>query len=145
MATTCLRPRSTESPSTVFRSELPFHPGRLWTFVCEQLDSGAFGQVLRSKGFFTLVSRPHVMGLWSQAGSVARFEPATARDGEAPFAQELVFIGTELRAEALHAALTACLMTGGETAPRVDPFPAWETYGIDDTCEHEHPELVPRA
>jgi G3E family GTPase len=131
--------------STVFRSELPFHPGRLWTFVSEQLDSGAFGQVLRSKGFFTLASRPHVTGLWSQAGSVARFEPSAARDGEAPYAQELVFIGTELRAEALRTALSACLMTAGETVPPGDPFPAWETYGIDDACEHEHPELVPGA
>lgn len=66
--------------STVFRSELPFHPGRLWTFVTEELDSGAYGQILRSKGFFTLASRPHVTGLWSQAGSVARFEPSAARD-----------------------------------------------------------------
>ncbi|MBA4864094.1 GTP-binding protein [Streptomyces sp. PSKA54] len=131
--------------STVFRSELPFHPGRLWTFVSEQLDSGAFGQVLRSKGFFTLASRPHVTGLWSQAGSVARFEPSAARDGEAPYAQELVFIGTELRAGALRTALSACLMTAGETVPPGDPFPAWETYGIDDACEHEHPELVPGA
>ncbi|NEE25255.1 GTP-binding protein, partial [Streptomyces sp. SID7982] len=58
--------------STVFRSATPFHPERLWTFVTETLDSGAFGQILRSKGFFTLSSRPHVTGLWSQAGSVAR-------------------------------------------------------------------------
>ncbi|MEU2736092.1 GTP-binding protein [Streptomyces sp. NPDC007095] len=131
--------------STVFRSELPFHPDRLWTFVCEQLDSGTFGQVLRSKGFFTLASRPHVTGLWSQAGAVARFEPSTARDDEAPFAQELVFIGTELRAAALRTALAACLMTAEETAPSVDAFPAWETYSIHDACEHEHPELVSGA
>ena len=79
--------------STVFRSELPFHPGRLWTFVTEGLDSGAYGRVLRSKGFFTLAGRSGVTGLWSQAGSVARFEPSAARDPEAPYAQELVLIG----------------------------------------------------
>ncbi|WP_210592274.1 GTP-binding protein [Streptomyces sp. GESEQ-35] len=128
--------------STVFRSELPFHPGRLWTLVSERLDSGDFGEVLRSKGFFTLASRPHVTGLWSQAGSVARFEPSTARDSEAPYAQELVFIGTQLRTKALRAALSACLMTSGETLPPGDPFPVWETYGIDDACEHEHSELA---
>lgn len=48
--------------STVFRSELPFHPARLWTFVTGELDSGPYGQILRSKGFFTLVGRPHAPG-----------------------------------------------------------------------------------
>ncbi|MEU2063154.1 GTP-binding protein [Streptomyces sp. NPDC013455] len=128
--------------STVFRSGIPFHPGRLWTFVTEDLDGGAYGRVLRSKGFFTLASRPYVTGLWSQAGSVARFEPSAARDTESPHAQELVFIGTDLRADALGAALTDCLVADGEILPPVDPFPAWDTYGIDDTCEHEHPALV---
>ncbi|WP_031482412.1 GTP-binding protein [Streptomyces bicolor] len=124
--------------STVFRSAAPFHPGRLWTFVTEQLDSGAYGKVLRSKGFFTLASRPRVTGLWSQAGSVARFEPSAARDTDAPYAQELVFIGTHLHKEALQAALADCLMAGGEGVPSADPFPAWDTYGVDYACEHEH-------
>ncbi|MFE7214732.1 GTP-binding protein [Streptomyces sp. NPDC001698] len=128
--------------STVFRAELPFHPGRLWTFVTEKLDSGAFGEVLRSKGFFTPAGRRQVTGLWSQAGSVARFEPSGARDTDSPEGQELVFIGTHLRADALHAALGDCLMADGEGLPPVDPFPAWDTYGIDDTCEHERPEPV---
>ncbi|WP_328774408.1 GTP-binding protein [Streptomyces sp. NBC_00286] len=133
--------------STVFRSQVPFHPGRLWTFVTEELDSGAFGQVLRSKGFFWLASRPQVTGLWSQAGSVARFEPSGALGAESPSGQELVFIGTGLRAEALRAALADCLMRDGESTPPVDPFPAWDTYGIDDACEHEHEhsELVAGA
>ncbi|MBC2903680.1 GTP-binding protein [Streptomyces cupreus] len=124
--------------STVFRSELPFHPEWLWTFVTEELDSGTYGKVLRSKGFFTLASRPHVTGLWSQAGSVARFEPSTARDDTAPYAQELVFIGTQLDAKALRSALTDCLMAPGEALPPADPFPAWDTYGIDEACDHEH-------
>ncbi|MFI9604610.1 GTP-binding protein [Streptomyces sp. NPDC052043] len=128
--------------STVFRSELPFHPSRLWTFVTEKLDSGAFGEVLRSKGFFTLAGRRQVTGLWSQAGSVARFEPSGARDADSPEGQELVFIGTHLHADALHAALTDCLLADGEGLPPVDPFPAWDTYGLDDTCAHEHPEPV---
>ncbi|MGW0600130.1 GTP-binding protein [Streptomyces sp. NPDC002776] len=126
--------------STVFRSELPFHPGRLWQFVTAEMDSGAYGQILRSKGFFTLASRPHVTGLWSQAGSVARFEPSAARDTDSPAGQELVFIGTHLHAEVLRSALTDCLMADGESLPTDDPFPAWDTYGIDDTCDHDHPE-----
>jgi G3E family GTPase len=90
--------------STVFRSRLPFHPGRLWTLVTEELDSGAYGQILRSKGFFTLASR---------------------------------FIGMHL-----HAALTDCLMADAERLSPTDPFPTWDTYGIEDTCDHERPELV---
>ncbi|WP_055541036.1 GTP-binding protein, partial [Streptomyces neyagawaensis] len=93
--------------STMFRAGRPFHPGRLWTFVTEELDSGRFGEVLRSKGFFTLASRPLVVGLWSQAGSVARFEPSAVRGGSAGEAQELVFIGVGLRGEALRDALGA--------------------------------------
>ncbi|MDQ0943898.1 GTP-binding protein [Streptomyces sp. V1I1] len=131
--------------STVFRSQVPFHPGRLWTFVTEGVGSGAFGQILRSKGFFWLASRSHVTGLWSQAGSVARFEPSGAREADSPQGQELVFIGTGLRAEALQAALARCLMKDGDSLPAVDLFPAWDTYGIDDACEHEHPELVPQT
>ncbi|WP_053753780.1 GTP-binding protein [Streptomyces sp. MMG1533] len=123
--------------STVFRSELPFHPGRLWDLVTEELDSGRYGRILRSKGFFTLSSRPHVTGLWSQAGSVARFEPSAVRDHEAPYAQELVFIGTQLDADGLRSALTDCLLRPAEPAWSADPFPAWDTYGIDETCEHE--------
>ncbi|MFE0188134.1 GTP-binding protein [Streptomyces sp. NPDC058989] len=126
--------------STVFRADAPFHPGRLWTFVTEGLDSGAYGTILRSKGFFWLASRPNVTGLWSQAGAVARFEPSGARAIGDSQGQELVFIGTELRAEALRAALTDCLLAEREQ-PSGDPFPPWETYGIDDACEHEHQDL----
>ncbi|MEU6493425.1 GTP-binding protein [Streptomyces sp. NPDC046994] len=130
--------------STVFRSPRPFHPGRLWKFVTGDMDSGAYGRILRSKGFFTLATRLQVTGLWSQAGSVARFEPSAAHDTDGPAGQELVFIGTHLRADALRAALTDCLLTDGEGMPADDPFPAWDIYGIDETCDHEHPELVAR-
>ncbi|WP_250293333.1 GTP-binding protein [Streptomyces atroolivaceus] len=128
--------------STVFRSDRPFHPDRLWTLVTDGLDSGRYGQVLRSKGFFWLSTRPNVTGLWSQAGSIARFEPSGARDAGTTQGQELVFIGTALRAELLHEALSACLMSQGEARPAADPFPEWDTYGIDDACEHEHPDTV---
>ncbi|MEV5427703.1 GTP-binding protein [Streptomyces sp. NPDC052701] len=133
--------------STVFRSARLFHPDRLWSFVTEGLDGGAYGRVLRSKGFFTLASRPRVTGLWSQAGSVARFEPSAVRDHTAPWAQELVFIGTRLDGDALRTALSGCLTRPGEDVPAADPFPAWDAYGVDDACAHEHaaapPEPVP--
>ncbi|MFB6438683.1 GTP-binding protein [Streptomyces sp. NPDC056411] len=125
--------------STVFRAEAPFHPGRLWTFVTEGLDSGAYGRILRSKGFFWLAARPRVTGLWSQAGAVARFEPSGVRTADDGQGQELVFIGTGLRAEALHTALADCLLADGEPVGD-DPFPVWDTHGLDDTCAHEHPQ-----
>ncbi|MFC4034719.1 GTP-binding protein [Streptomyces polygonati] len=124
--------------STVFRSPLPFHPERLWAFVTERLDSGEFGQILRSKGFFWLASRPGVTGLWSQAGAVARFEPSGARDADTLQGQELVFIGTWLKADALQKALRACLLTEGDTGPYDDVFPAWDTFGIEDEHNHDH-------
>ncbi|WFB08174.1 GTP-binding protein [Streptomyces sp. LX-29] len=124
--------------STVYRAERPFHPVRLWDFVTNGLDSGRYGRVLRSKGFFWLASRPRVTGLWSQAGAVARFEPSGVRASGDARGQELVFIGTDLRPDALHAALDACLLTHGGDAPGPDPFPAWDTYGVDDACDHEH-------
>ncbi|MFH8838344.1 GTP-binding protein [Streptomyces sp. NPDC017868] len=124
--------------SLVYRSKAPFHPDRLWTFITKDLDSGTYGRILRSKGFFQLASRPRVTGLWSQAGAVARFEPSGTRDPGTEQGQELVFIGTDLRTEALRTALDACLLSPGEQAPPEDDFPTWETYGIQDTCEHEH-------
>ncbi|MFB7340320.1 GTP-binding protein [Streptomyces hydrogenans] len=123
--------------SVVFRADPPFHPHRLWSFVTKDLDGGAFGRVLRSKGFFWLACRPRVTGLWSQAGAVARFEPSGARGPESTQGQELVFIGTGLRADALRTALRSCLMAPDEAVPADDDFPAWETYGIEDACEHE--------
>jgi G3E family GTPase len=108
--------------SVVFRAETAFHPERLWAFVSSRLDTGEFGNVLRSKGFFSLASRPGVTGLWSQAGSVARFEPQGV--GEVA-RQELVFIGIGLDKAALSQALTDCLTTPGEPLG-ADPFPTWD-------------------
>ncbi|MFD2470699.1 GTP-binding protein [Amycolatopsis silviterrae] len=106
--------------SVVFRSGRAFDPARLWEFVTGRLDSGEFGTVLRSKGFFSLSTRPGTLGLWSQAGSVARFEPQGVVDGAR---QELVFIGVGLEHAALLGALEGCLT---DSAVAADPFPEWE-------------------
>ncbi|MDT0443014.1 GTP-binding protein [Streptomyces johnsoniae] len=131
--------------SLLFRADRPFHPGRLWRFVTEHMDAGAFGTILRSKGFFWLATRPALTGLWSQAGSVARFEPSGVRAAPAAGGlsdgQELVFIGTGLARAELHAALTACLLgeeewrAGPESWARLlDPFPEWDA----PPAHHEH-------
>ncbi|VVJ25259.1 Metal chaperone [Amycolatopsis camponoti] len=105
--------------SVVFRASRAFDPAALWDFVTRRLDSGEFGTVVRSKGFFALASRPGVTRLWSQAGAVARFEP---HGMAAEPRQELVFIGVDLAGEALLKALDGCL--GEPTGP--DPFPEWD-------------------
>ncbi|WP_079161639.1 GTP-binding protein [Streptomyces fodineus] len=51
--------------STIVRSPRPFHTGRLREFVTEEIDGGAYGRILRPKGFFILASRPQAAGLWS--------------------------------------------------------------------------------
>ncbi|CAL9608978.1 Putative metal chaperone YciC [Nocardiopsis dassonvillei] len=137
--------------SLVFRSDRPFHPGRLWDLVSEGFEDGRYGTVLRTKGFFWLATRARTTGLWSQAGPVARFEPAGvwnpadgAALGYAPEdlvdtepvepRQELVFIGTALRRRELEEALHACLLTDDESAAPwealPDPFPEWEVHGL---------------
>nr|WP_232013757.1 GTP-binding protein [Glycomyces terrestris] len=119
--------------SLLFRDPAGFHPERLWKLVSE-LDSGRFGNVLRSKGFFWLATRPAVTGLWSQAGAVARFDPFAARDEEQ--GQELVFIGADLNHAELERALRDCLVRSGEDqAPMVDPFEPWTAHGLD---HHDH-------
>jgi G3E family GTPase len=123
--------------SIVFRDDRLFHPERLWRLIEHDLDSGRFGTLLRSKGFFRLASRPGVIGLWSQAGSVARFEPFAAWEPETPKSQELVFIGIDLRGEELRAALKECLVTmGGERRELPDPFPDWDIAGIEALHSH---------
>ncbi|SOD62675.1 GTPase, G3E family [Streptomyces zhaozhouensis] len=131
--------------SLLFRAARPFHPERLWRFVTERMDGGAYGAILRSKGFFWLATRPEVTGLWSQAGSVARFEPSGVRaapeEGGLSDGQELVFIGTGLAHQELRAALNACLLDEEESragpaswARLPDPFPEWDA----PPARHEH-------
>jgi G3E family GTPase len=121
--------------SFVFRARRPFHPQRFY----ERLGADWSG-VLRSKGFFWLATRLDKIGVWSQAGRVARLDVAgfwwasTPRE-EWPAAptvrqaiearwdaevgdcrQELVFIGIEMDEGAIRDSLEACLLTEREWA-----------------------------
>ncbi len=134
--------------SFVFRARKPFDPERLWAFFH---DESIWSTVLRSKGFFWLATRHHLMWEWSQASRVCAAQPvgnwwaAIPRDrwgDEKPDAepmwdarfgdrcQELVFIGRGHDPAEITRRLEACLIddelasqgsTGWERLP--DPFP----------------------
>ncbi|WP_329503649.1 GTP-binding protein [Streptomyces iakyrus] len=73
---------------------------------------------------------------------MARFEPSSARDTASPYAQELVFIGTQMDAEVLRADQNGCLIEEVVALPASDHFPAWDTYGSCENCAHEHDPLT---
>lgn len=56
--------------SFVFRSRKPFHPERFWEYINEAWPFN----VVRSKGFFWLASRPDKALVWSQAGGSLKAE-----------------------------------------------------------------------
>jgi G3E family GTPase len=140
--------------SLSFQARRPFHPQKFWDFL---QSPWLQGKLLRSKGYFWLASRPDMAGHWNQAGGVARCEMAglfwcavpehewpddpdyraeIRRQMQGPFGdcrQELVFIGQNLQAGELEAALEQCLLSESEIAGGAlnwqalpDPFPCWE-------------------
>ncbi len=120
--------------SFVYRARRPFHPLRF----AKALETQWPGNVLRSKGFFWLASRPDAAGEWSQAGGIMRHAPAgiwwaaapkehwpedpefRARieaefDGEyGDRRQEIVFIGQYLDPDQTKNILDQCLLTDTE-------------------------------
>ncbi|WP_394821563.1 zinc metallochaperone GTPase ZigA [Pendulispora albinea] len=146
--------------SFVFRARRPFHPARLYEFLCAEHEGWA--GVLRSKGFFWLATRMSEVGSWSQAGVAcqtgrAGFWWAAApesdwptspealaeirADWRAPFGdrrQELVLIGMDMNEPLLRAGLESCLLTDLEMASGEpawsrlpDPFPPWTNEDLD--------------
>jgi G3E family GTPase len=121
--------------SFVFRADRPFHPERFFQLLHLKWDG-----VLRSKGFFWLATRMDMVGLFSRAGGLTRFEPvgiwaAALPPGEradeatlrAEFGalwhpqwgdrrQELVVIGQHMPRADLEEALRICLLTDDELA-----------------------------
>ena len=113
----------------------PFHPAKFHHFLHSAHD---FGNLIRSKGYFWLASRPEFAGHWSQAGGIARYDFAGMfwkaipkenwpKDEEnlayikkqwvEPFGdmrQELVFIGQGLDQEGITKALDECLLNEDE-------------------------------
>ena len=130
--------------SFVFRARRPFHPQRFF----DRLNSDWHG-VLRSKGFFWLASKLDKIGVWSQAGRVARLDfggfwwaavprerwPETEGfDTElekkwhsevGDCRQELVFIGIDMDEIAINDSLEECLLTDEEFAIGIE---GWQQF-----------------
>ncbi|TVQ87584.1 MAG: GTP-binding protein [Chromatiaceae bacterium] len=136
--------RGTHTPETeeygvssfVYRARRPFHPARLHAAMQQDWP----GNLLRSKGFFWLATRPNLAGEWSQAGGLVRHGaagywwaavpaahwPADAdqrarieAEFDGPYGdrrQEFVFIGQHLDPAAMTARLDACLLDEEEFA-----------------------------
>lgn len=90
-----------------FRSDRPFHPGRLKGQIAD-LGGGA----RRSRGCFWLPSRPHQVCQWDGAGGMLSIGPFDEWD-QAPFTR-IVVVGTDEGRDELANALTACLVTDEE-------------------------------
>mgnify|MGYP005843819003 CR=1 FL=1 len=117
--------------SFVYRARRPFHPAKFYDFLHQGISSG---NLIRSKGYFWLATRPEFAGNWSQAGGIARHgfagmfwkavpEKSWPKDPEyresimetwvEPFGdmrQELVFIGQNLDQAHLFRQLDDCLL-----------------------------------
>lgn len=119
--------------SFVYRAIRPFHPQRFY----DRLSQDWHG-ILRSKGFFWLASRLDKIGVWSQAGRMARLDfggfwwaaipkeywPDVTQIREriesvwnpevGDCRQELVFIGIDMDEIAIYDSLQECLLTDQE-------------------------------
>ena len=117
----------------VYRARRPFHPQRFYDRLSQDWNG-----VLRSKGYFWLATRLDKVGVWSQAGRVARLDvggfwwaaipreewpdiPAIhdsiAKVWHPEFGdcrQELVFIGIDIDEPLIRDSLDRCLLTDDE-------------------------------
>lgn len=131
--------------SFVYSARRPFDPDKFYRVV--HGDWGG-GNLLRSKGFFWLATRPRFAGQWSQAGGIAHYgmagifwralpESDWPQDEETreqimekwvePFGdmrQELVFIGQHLDKAEIIRQLDACLLSEEQMAEGIDNWMA---------------------
>ena len=118
-----------------FSARRPFHPQKFFDFLH---GTEKFGNLIRSKGYFWLATRPEFAGQWSQAGGIAQYGYAglfwkavpkadwpedqeyldsIAENWVEPFGdmrQELVFIGQDLDQAGITQALEDCLLSEDE-------------------------------
>ena len=118
-----------------YTARRPFHPQKFYEFLHNTKDHG---NLIRSKGYFWLATRPEFAGQWSQAGGIAHYgfagmfwkavpKERWPEDEDylasiqklwvEPFGdmrQELVFIGQGLDKNAVCHALDDCLLSEDE-------------------------------
>ncbi len=118
-----------------YEARRPFHPEKFFQFLH---NTQKYGNLIRSKGYFWLATRPEFAGQWSQAGGIASYgfagmfwkavpEQDWPTDEEylasikkqwvEPFGdmrQELVFIGQDLQQDDFVKALDNCLLSEQE-------------------------------
>lgn len=128
----------------VYRARRPFHPQRFYDRLSQEWTG-----VLRSKGYFWLATRLDKIGIWSQAGRVARLDvggfwwasipreewpdiPAIRESISKVWhpefgdcRQELVFIGIDMDDSQLRESLDRCLLT--DTEMQAGPY-AWQSF-----------------
>lgn len=132
------RPHMSDIRVSAFRYEQlrPFHPGRLHQLLQDQFPGGDFGAILRSAGFCRLATRPGIVGSWDHVGQMISLEPLARDegfDGEVlALGQDIGFIGVDLDAAALSAALDRAAVSDSEFIAAAagwseldDPFPRW--------------------
>ncbi|MFC0402692.1 zinc metallochaperone GTPase ZigA [Paraburkholderia rhizosphaerae] len=131
--------------SFVYRARRPFHPRRFFDWIQQEWPG-----VVRSKGYFWLASRNDLVGEWSQAGAISRYQRAGTWWAAVPKAmwpenpdaldvirsrsvdpygdrqQELVLIGTNMNEAALKARFDACLLGDDELMLGVDSWLAFD-------------------
>lgn len=112
--------------SFVYRSQRPFHPERLMSWIMEWPV-----EVIRAKGFLWLATRDDTAVLLSQAGPSLGIEGAEKWDIDYGIKMtELVFIGIEMNQQQITADLNQCLLTEHEYVQDwssfSDPLPAFE-------------------
>ena len=123
--------------SFVFRSSKPFNSERFWSYVQSEFPSN----IIRSKGFFWIDSRPNQALTWGQAGGSLKADSAGVWWASMPMSErvnfenfiynqkeiedswdkdfgdrknELVFIGQDLDKKKIIAALNFCLSSESE-------------------------------
>ena len=135
-------PTSISGISTmIFDDPRPFHPLRLAEVIETCGERDIVGQILRSRGFIRLASRPDTVGSWASAGPALTIESTSMSSwsSDSPTGQQLVFYGKGLQHETLVNLLSAALLADDEFiagpmewATYVDPFPVWH----DAEAEH---------
>lgn len=118
-----------------YEARRPFHPEKFYQFLH---NTQQYGNLIRSKGYFWLATRPEFAGQWSQAGGIASYGfagmfwqavpkqdwptdedylAAIKKQWQEPFGdmrQELVFIGQDLQQKDFIRALDNCLLSEQE-------------------------------